>query len=184
MGINILSFPGSIDLEDDVTPLGEDDETPSSSRQTRPVGQKAAKVAKKKGKIDNNALLQMQMQKFVEQNDCEFAQKQQMYEDSKAADERAERRAEEAQIRLERREERAMQRADDAHTMMVDTSKLSPNKKHYWEKKQKHILALSDIDESSSAPEPPQTQTPSYGYGSNLTTYNPVDTTQWFPHNN
>jgi hypothetical protein len=148
------------------------------------VGQKAAKAAKKKGKVDNNALLQMQMQKFVEHNDHEFAQKQQMYEDSKALDERNERRVEEAQIRLERREEAAMQRVDDARTMMVDAFKFSPIKKRYWEKKQKRILALADIDEGSSAPEPPQAQTPSYGYGSNLTTYNPVDTTQWFPHNN
>jgi hypothetical protein len=62
-----------------------------------------------------------------------------MYKDSKAVDERAERRAKEAQIRLERQEEKAMQRADDARTMMVDAFKFSPNKRRYWEKKQKGI---------------------------------------------
>lgn len=126
----------------------------------------------------------MQMEKFVEDNDREFAQKQQMYEDSKALYERAERRVKEAQIHKDRREEEAMRLADDAHTMIVDASNFSPNKRRYWERKQKRILDLADIDEGSSAPEPPQAQTPSYGNGSNLTTYNPVHTTQWFPHNN
>lgn len=78
-----------------------------------------------------------------------------MYENAKAADEWAERRDEEAQLRAERREEEVMQHPNDARTMSVDAFKFFPLKRHYWENKHKRILDLVDIAKESSAPEPP-----------------------------
>lgn len=174
--------PPPIDLEDDETPPSET--APSSStRQQRPPGQKAQKATKKKPKNDNAALLHLQMERFGDQNDREYEQRQLIIEEMKAAERRSEQRDDERQRRAEQRAEEIQKRAEDAHTMQVDLRIFTPNKRAYWKRKQQQIIDM-ELEQGSSVPAHPQAPTPPHATSSDMTTYAPLHDTQWIPSNN
>lgn len=173
--------PPPIDLEDDETPPSE--MAPGSSTwQRRPPGQKAQKAAKKKPKNDNAALLRLQMERFGDQNDREYEQRQLIIEEMKAAERRSEQRDDERQRRAEQRAEEIQKRAEDAHTMQVDLRIFTPNKAAYWKRKQQRIIDM-ELEQGSSVPAHPQAPTPPHATSSDMTTYAPLHDTQWIPSN-
>ena len=149
------SFSPPIDLDDDGTDSIEVDMAPAPSRQPRPPGQKAQKAAKKKSKVvDNGAIIRLQMERFGDLADREFAQRQLMLEQARELEERKEKREEERERRAEIRAEEAQRRAEDAHTMQVDLRMLTPNKRGYWERKQQNIIN-KQLQQDLSAPNHP-----------------------------
>ena len=124
MNVGSSRPPPTVDLEDDVTP--PDETVPRNAvLHARPLGQKAQKAAKKNWKLDEAALMRAQIQRFADQADRDYALRQQLIEDTKAAEERA-----------EQNKEAAARRADDAHTMTINPSQFTPVKRAYWERKQ------------------------------------------------
>ncbi|KAM5573654.1 hypothetical protein ABKV19_013279 [Rosa sericea] len=147
------SFPTPIDLDDSGTPTSEEGAT--SSRKARPQGQKAQKLAKKKGNKQVADNLRLQMQQFQEQCEREYQQRQQQFEECQLIE----------------------QRVEDARTMMVDPSIFTPRKRSYWERKQQQIIDKEA--ETSSIPEQSQDPTLPEGDNSSLATYDPLHETSW-----
>ncbi|XP_061999290.1 glutathione S-transferase T3-like [Rosa rugosa] len=107
-----FSVPTPVDLDEDGTSTNE--EEPTSSRNAHPQGQKAQKLAKKKGNKQDVDGLRLQMQKCYEQTEREYQQRQQQFEEGQVIE----------------------QLVEDARTMMVDPSIFTPRKRSYWERKQ------------------------------------------------
>lgn len=163
MNMGNSSFPTLIDLDGDETPTNEAETTPSpSTRQALPLGQKTQKLAKKKGKQQSSDSLQLQMQKFVEQSEREYQQRQQLFEEAKLIE----------------------QRAEDARTMMVDPSTFDTLKKRgYWERRQQEIIdkeqRTSSIPIYPQHPTHPQDPITPHRDNTNFVAYKPLHETTW-----
>ena len=180
-GSSSFPTPTPIDLDDNT--IAGDRSGPSAlTMHARPPGQKAQKEAKKKPKNDNAALLCLQMERFGDQNDREYEQRQLIIEEMKAAERRSEQRDDERQRRAEQRAEEIQKRAEDAHTMQVDLRIFTPNKAAYWKRKQQRIIDM-ELEQGSSVPAHPQAPTPPHATSSDMTTYAPLHDTQWIPSN-
>ena len=149
-----------INLEEDEAHANEAE--PTTTRQARPQGQKAQKLAKKKGKQQDADGLRIQMQKAQEQSEREYLQRQQQFEQVKQLE----------------------QRASDDRIMMVDLSTFNiPRKRGYWERRQQEIIDREEA--TSSTPVNPQDQgsteyeTSTEGDNRNLANYVPVHETHW-----
>jgi hypothetical protein len=163
MNVGSSRPPPTVDLEDDATP--PDETVPRNAvLHARPPGQKAQKAAKKKGKLDEAALMRAQIQRFADQADRDYALRQQLIEDTKAAEERA-----------EQNKEAAARRADDAHTMTINPSQFTPVKRAYWERKQRQILQREEECDADM----PHSQSHDGGNRSNLSLYVPVHDTDF-----
>ena len=163
MNVGSSRPPPTVDLEDDATP--PDETVPINAvLHARPPGQKAQKAAKKKGKFDEAALMRAQIQRFADQADRDYALRQQLIEDTKTAEERA-----------EQNKEAAARRADDAHTMTINPSQFTPVKMAYWERKQRRILQREEECDADM----PHSQSHDGGNRSNLSLYVPVHDTDF-----
>nr|XP_011461272.1 PREDICTED: uncharacterized protein LOC105350571 [Fragaria vesca subsp. vesca] len=147
-------IPTSINLGEEGISTNETETPPT--RQALPQGQKAQKQAKKKGKQNNSEALHIQMQKANEQHEREYHQRQQLFEEARLIE----------------------QRADDARTMMVDPSTFNtPRKRGYWERKQQTIIDREQG--TSNIPIHHQDQAPLEGDNDSLVGYVPVHETRW-----
>ena len=163
MNVGSSHVPPTIDLDDDATPTNE--EVPKdTARHERPPGQKAQKAAKKKGRLDEAALMRAQMQRLADQSDRDYALRQQLIEDTKAAEKRADRTNEEAH-----------RRADDAYTMTVDPTQFTPKKQAYWERKQQRILKREKEFDTAL----PNNEAPVGGDTTDLSLYVPLQDTNF-----
>ncbi|XP_004305543.1 PREDICTED: uncharacterized protein LOC101311890 [Fragaria vesca subsp. vesca] len=153
-------IPTPINLEEDEAHNNEAE--PTTTRQTRPQGQKVQKLAKKRGKQQDADGLRIQMQKAQEQSEREYLQRQQQFEQVKQLE----------------------QRVSDDHIMMVDLSTLdTPRKRGYWERRQQKIInreeRTSSIPMNPQDQAPTEDQPPTQGDNRNLANYVPVHETQW-----
>ena len=122
------------------------------------------------------------MERFGDIAEREIAHKQLLLQEAKELEERKERREEERERRAEKRVEEAQQRAEDAHTMQVDLSKFTPNKRGYWERKQQKIINMQ-LQKDLSDPNHPQAPPPPEGPSLDMTNYVPLHDTHWIPSN-
>lgn len=152
MNVGSSRFPPTIDLDDDATPA-EGEVPRQTARNERPKGQKAQKAARKKGRLDQAAAMCAQMQRLADQSDCDYALRQQLHDDAKAAE----------------------KRADDAHTMSVDPTQFTPQKRAYWEKKQRRIIKREEEFDTTEL----NNDAPEGGYTTNLSLYVPLQDTNF-----
>ena len=152
MNVGSTHFPQTIDLDEDATPA-EGEVPRETARNERPPGQKAQKAARKKGRLDQAAAMSAQMQRLADQSDRDYALRQKLHEDTKAAE----------------------QRADDAHTMSVDPTQFTPQKRAYWEKKQRRIIKREEEFDTTF----PNNQVHEGGDTTDLSLYVPLQDTNF-----
>lgn len=158
------NYETPINLDDNDSPgSGATPSMGSRARQDRPMGQKAAKAAKKKGNQEISMRIHEQMKRLADQNDRDYARKEQLTKEAMLA----------------------QQREEDRSIMAVDPNIYSPSKRGYWERKQKMILDREEVEAQNSSPRPfrtPQASTPPHD-GSSSSPYCRLDQTEWYPNN-